>query len=209
DMTTYSDGTKVADHLKDSTYAELSAYCVSNRVPLALLEHFKPGMLMVTIGLMELMKLGVTQQGVDMVYHQRAVADRKTIKELETIDEQISYIASMVDGCEDEFVTYSLRDMRNIKSQFDDLVSAWRKGDSERLGDMLMAELKTTVPGLYEKLVLARNKNWLPMMEGFAGTPEVEFVLVGVAHLVGPDSVIEALSKKGYKVEKLKIPAGQ
>jgi uncharacterized protein YbaP (TraB family) len=33
--------------------------------------------------------------------------------------------------------------------------------------------------------------------------PRTEFILVGAAHLVGPDGIIEALKKKGYQVDKL------
>lgn len=200
---TYSDGSTVASHLSADTFAALRAYCVSNRVPLGLLEKFKPAMLMTSITVLELMKCGVTQEGVDTTYYRRATEDKKTVKGLETIDEQIDFMVTMADGDEDEFVTYSLKDMKNIKEQFDELVGAWRRGDSGKLSELMVAELKTRMPRLYRKLISDRNANWLPMIEAYQKTPEVEFVLVGVAHLVGPDSVLEALKKKGCKVEKL------
>jgi len=67
----------------------------------------------------------------------------------------------------------------------------------------MLAELKTQPPKLYKKLITDRNRNWLPLIDAYQKSPRTEFILVGVGHLVGPDGIVEALKKKGYKVEKL------
>jgi uncharacterized protein YbaP (TraB family) len=41
------------------------------------------------------------------------------------------------------------------------------------------------------------------MIDAYQKTLEKEFILVGAGHLVGPDGIVKALRKKGYKVEKL------
>jgi uncharacterized protein YbaP (TraB family) len=64
-------------------------------------------------------------------------------------------------------------------------------------------ELRTQQPQIYKKLIVKRNRNWLPVIDAYQKTRQTRFVLVGVAHLVGPDGLIEALRKKGYKVDKL------
>jgi uncharacterized protein YbaP (TraB family) len=43
----------------------------------------------------------------------------------------------------------------------------------------------------------------LPLIDAYQKTLRTKFVLVGVDHLVGPDGIIAALKKKGYKVDKL------
>ncbi len=40
-------------------------------------------------------------------------------------------------------------------------------------------------------------------IEGYLKTEEHYFVVVGAAHLVGKDGIIEILKKKGYLVEQL------
>ena len=64
-------------------------------------------------------------------------------------------------------------------------------------------EFKTEAPKIYKELLIDRNNNWLPLIDAYLNTPQVEFILVGVGHLVGPGGIIEALKKKGYKVDKL------
>jgi uncharacterized protein len=201
--TVYADGSTIDQHLSAKTYAELSEYCASNGIPLQVFNQFKPSMLITTLAVMELMKLGVTQHGVDAVFYEQAKADRKTVKALETVDEQIDYIVSMADGAENEFVTYSIRDLKKVKQYFEDLEAAWRKGDAGKLNQLMNVDLKTRQPKLYRKLITGRNNNWLRWIDANQKTPQTKFMLVGAAHLVGPDGLVESLKKKGYKVDKL------
>jgi uncharacterized protein len=199
----YTDGSTIDKHLSAQTYDELRTYCESNNIPLKAFSQFKPSMLMVTLTFMEFMKMGVTQQGVDQFFYGLANKDKKGVEGLETVDEQINYILSMADGNEDEFVTYSIKDLKTIKQQFKILADAWRKGDTEKLDALMVSEIKTRQPKLYKKLITDRNRNWLPLIDAYQKTPRTEFILVGVGHLVGPDGIIETLKKKGYKVDKL------
>lgn len=199
----YTDGSTVEKHLSARTYRELSAYCEANDIPLEAFRQFKPSMLMVTLTVMELMKLGVTQQGVDQFFYERANTDRKTVEGLETVDEQYNYVFSMADGNEDEFVAYAIKDLKTVKQNYELLVNAWRLGNAGKLDELMVAEIKTQQPKLYKKLITDRNRNWLPLIEAYQKTPRTKFILVGVAHLVGPDGIIETLRKKGYKVDKL------
>lgn len=199
----YADGSTIEQHLSAKAYGELSAYCEANGIPLAAFSRLKPAMLLTTLTVMELMQLGVSQRGVDQFYYDLANKDGKTVAGLETVDEQINFLVSMADGIEDDFVTYSLKDMKSLKAQFEVLVTAWRRGDAEKLAELMVAELKTRQPQLYRKLITERNRNWLPMIDAYQKTPRTEFILVGVAHLVGPDGLIATLKKKGYRVDKL------
>lgn len=199
----YPDGSTLEKHLNARTYGELRAYCDANGIPLDTLRQFKPSMLMVTLTVVELMKLGVTQHGVDQFFYGLANEDKKAVERLETIDEQFNYLLTMADGIEDEFVTYSLRDMKNVKQKYEDLVSAWRAGDAGKLDELMFAELKTRQPQIFRKLITDRNSNWLPLIEAYQKTPRTEFIVVGVGHLVGPDGIVEALKKKGYRVDRL------
>ena len=199
----YADGSTIDKHLSARTYGELSAYCKSNGIPLEAFKQLKPSLLIVTLTAMELMKLGVTQRGVDLFFYGLANEDRKIVKGFETVEEQINYLVSMADGNEDDFVTYSINDMKNVKQQFESLANAWRKGDAEKIDEYIVAELRTKLPHVYKKLFTDRNSKWLPMIEAYMNTPETEFILVGAGHLVGSEGIIALLRKKGYTVDKL------
>jgi len=48
-----------------------------------------------------------------------------------------------------------------------------------------------------------RNRVWLPKIEELLRGEKTVFVVVGMAHLVGKDGVVESLKKKGFRVEQL------
>jgi uncharacterized protein len=199
----YADGSTIDQHLSAQAFGELSKYCEANSIPLQTFMQFKPAMLVTMLTILELSKMGVSQQGVDHFYYERGHKDKKPIVGLETVEEQIEYIVTMADGNENQFVSYSIKDMENIKDKFPELATAWRKGDTGKLDELMITELKTRQPQIYKKLVTDRNKNWLPTIESYRKTPKTRFVLVGVGHLVGPDGILESLKRKGYRVNKL------
>jgi uncharacterized protein YbaP (TraB family) len=199
----YSDGSTIDEHLSPQTYNLLNEYFASNGMPIAAFKQFKPSIVVLAITVMELAKLGVTQEGVDMFLYELAAVDNKITEGLETVEEQISFVVGMGEGNEDAFVTHSIRDLATIKQKFGSMVDAWKRGDAKKLNDLMIAEFKTKTPKLYEELITDRNVNWLPMIDAYQKTLQKEFILVGVGHLVGPDGIVEALKQKGYKVEKL------
>jgi len=163
----YADGSTIDKHLSAQAYGELSGYCKSNNIPIAGLQQFKPSMILVVLTSMELMKLGVTQQGVDLFFYKLAAKDKKTIEGLEKVEEQINFLVSMGDGNEDEFVTQSISDMKNTKQQFEILVNAWKKGDAEKLSELMVSEVKTKAPKLYKQLITDRNRKWLSSIDAY------------------------------------------
>jgi hypothetical protein len=56
---------------------------------------------------------------------------------------------------------------------------------------------------MFERLLVERNRNWLPKLEALFSRSGRAFVVVGAAHLVGPDGLIALLKAKGYQVEQV------
>ncbi|HJV35738.1 TraB/GumN family protein [Geomonas sp.] len=199
----YPDGSTIDKHLSPDTYAQLAAYCQANNIPLAALRQFKVSVAMVSLTFLELMKLGVDQKGVDYFFYELAKKEGKKVEALESADEQLEALVTIADGNEDEFVSYAIRDLGTLKERFAELAGAWRTGDTVKLNELLVSQLRTEDPKEYQKLVVDRNRKWLPAILGYHASRQTRLVLVGAAHLVGPDGILEALKKKGYRVEKL------
>lgn len=199
-------GTTLKTCLSAPLYARLSAVCASNSIPLVALERYKPPMVMLALTFSELKKIGIDPAwGVDSQMHRRAKADGKKENALETFSQQIGYLASISDGQEEEFVKYSLTELDSTGENFKEIVKAWRSGDTVQLHRLVTETLCNQFESIYRKLILERNRNWLPELEKLLATPEREFVLVGAAHLLGPDSVLESLRKRGYEVKPLEV----
>ncbi|MBU8920728.1 MAG: TraB/GumN family protein [Bacteroidales bacterium] len=198
------DGQGLDDLLSESTYEALSAYCDGAGMPLAMLNQLKPSIVMISLLSLELQKQGIGQEGVDIHYHGRAVADGRELGGLESVDDQIGYLISMGEGYEDEFILHSIEDMKEAGEQVEELIETWRKGDAEAMAELMLDDVKEKYPDIYRDLFKGRNDKWLPEIEKLFITPEKEFVLVGSAHLVGDDGIIKALRDRGYKVEKVR-----
>jgi uncharacterized protein YbaP (TraB family) len=189
--------------LSPKVYQELSDQWAKSGIPLAALNGFKPSMVVLMISMAELQKIGITQDGVDVWFYEKGKKDGKEIKQLETIEEQVDFIFAMGEGNEDEFVSRSIKDLKDVKETMTKVLDAWKKGDRAALAGEFVEEMKRDYPQLYKALLVDRNKKWLPKVEAYFKTEKREFVLVGVGHLVGADGVLAALEKKGYRVEQL------
>ena len=198
----YQDGSTLFDKLTPKTAKALDEYLNNNGIPRAAIETFKPGMLASMLMVLELQKLGINSQGVDEFYNDKAVKDKKTLGKLETIDQQIQFLSEMGQNNPDDFIKYSLRDIKNLSTIFSQLKSAWKNGNIEKLAEIGITPLKTDFPDAYQNLLVKRNNAWVPKIESLMKTQEVEMILVGALHLAGEESILKKLQDKGYKVEQ-------
>lgn len=200
---TYSDDRSLRTVLSDEAYTALSAYTQTAGLPIAMLEKFKPGLLISTLQILVFQSMGFTPQGVDAFFHTRALGDGKAEGQLETVQEQIGFISAMGEGNESEFILLSLRDLAETGDVIEGMIGAWRSGDAEGLSELFVEDMKVEAPELYDTLLLQRNLNWVPQIDRMLQDADTEFVLVGAAHIVGENGLLDLLSQKGYEINQL------
>ncbi len=200
----YTDGTTLDKVLSAATYNQLNAACAKAGIPLAQLKNFKPFMVYLTLLGLELQKMGVNpQSGVDAFYHAKATTDGKPTQGLESVEAQMNFITTMADGIEDRFIIHGLKDLQRVNQLIEELITTWKTGDETKLQQFFLKDMINDFPKLYKKLVIDRNADWMPQIKSYITTPPKEFILVGVAHLVGPEGVVARLKRQGYKVVKV------
>lgn len=199
----YADGTTLDKVLKPETYANLKQHMTERNVPMEAIEQLKPSLIAITLSVMELQALGFTSEGVDQYYANKAQADAKPQSWFETPDEQINFIVNL--GKEDEsgMIDYAIRDVKKLPQTINALRTSWREGDMQAMADVSIKDFKADYPQIYQDLLVDRNNNWLPKIEGMLQDQSIELILVGGLHLAGPDSVLTKLAAKGYTIEKL------
>lgn len=200
---TYNDSRTLQSVLNEEAYAELEAYTNTLGLPIMMMQKFKPGMVVSTLQVMAFQKLGFTPEGVDNYFNTRAMGDGKTLGALETVEEQIGFLAAMGEGDESEFILLSLADLEDMDQAMEDMIAAWRSGDAQKLADLFVADMRDQAPELFDSLLRQRNLNWMGQLEAMIADSNTEFVLVGAAHLVGEDGLLDMLSDKGYEVSQL------
>jgi hypothetical protein len=80
------------------------------------------------------------------------------------------------------------------------IIAGWQTGDVEALERLLLKEFKEA-PEVYQRLLVERNRNWVPAIAECQPTAPC-LVVVGGAHLLGPDSVVVLLGRAGFAVEQ-------
>jgi uncharacterized protein len=199
----FTDGTTLERALSPEAWTALNKYCEKRQLPIAQLQPMRPWLLTVMLAVIELQKLGVSQQGADVIYFQRAKADGKNVGELETFERQVDYLTGMADDRPSELVINSLADLDDLAKEFPELLAAWRKGDLVALERLMNRDLREKYPDLHRKLLVERNDAWLPVIEKLLATPEVEFVLAGVGHMSGAEGIVARLRERGCQVEQV------
>jgi uncharacterized protein YbaP (TraB family) len=167
------------------------------------LMRFKPWMLAVALQGMELQKAGFDPElGLDKHFYDAAIEAGKSVQGLETADYQISVFDGMTMEQQDRMLAQTLRELATELASVGKLADAWKIGDAATVERIVQAELKAE-PLIYQRLLVDRNKNWLPKIEALFGRSGRALVVVGAAHLVGPDGVVAMLRAKGYTVEQM------
>lgn len=177
----------------------------SNRlgIPLEAVDRFEPWMAAMTLVQLQLVMLGFDPaQGVEMQLQRRANADHKTITGLETLPEQLSLLDGLSDADQIRFLDVTLEEMHEMESSTDDLIAAWRNGNSTKLAALLSEEY-AIAPNLYATLVADRNRKWMPTIEKLLKEDKNYLVVVGALHLVGKGGLLELTKARGYDAKQL------
>lgn len=199
----YTDGRTLQSVLNEEAYTALSDYVENIGMPMFMLQNMKPGMLMSTLELLEFQSRGFSSNGVDLHFHERAKSDGKITDAFETVEEQIGFIEGLGEGEESEYVLLSLQELEKLDDDIESIISIWRNGRAGDLVDFFVDEMEETTPGAYQTLLVDRNNNWLLTIEDMFNDADTELILVGVAHLVGDDGLLQQLRARGYQVEQL------
>ncbi|PKN51351.1 MAG: hypothetical protein CVU55_11980 [Deltaproteobacteria bacterium HGW-Deltaproteobacteria-13] len=199
----YTDGTTLKDHISAAAYAKAEKFCKERNYSLEQYQILKPALFLSMITVLEMNRIGAEpQKGVDYFFNDKALQDGKATGSLETLDQQLNILLSMDDALGSDQIIESIEEFKQIETALGEYLAAWRKGDEIRMEEMFIKDLKS-YPKLYKTLIFDRNNKWMTDITGFLNSPGNTMVIVGAAHLVGPDGLINLLRKRGYKVVKL------
>jgi uncharacterized protein YbaP (TraB family) len=166
-------------------------------VELATFDQFAPWFAAEAISQLQLLQLGFQPtSGVEMYFLERARSDGKSIAGLETVHDQIALFEGLSLDAQAEYLVASLEQAHELPKQVDDMVHAWQRGDTAWFDDQLKSELGRD-PVLYQSVLAARNRKWVPKIEALLNDDKNYLVIVGTGHLVGRNSVIDLLKKDG------------
>ena len=196
----YPEGQTLNQHLRADTLNKLKAKMSELGLPMQQFGRFKPWFIALTLAQLELQRLGFNPAyGVDMHFFSRTKNDQKQTGFLEPIDFQLNLLGKMDASNQDALLVQTLEEMDIITELSADMLAYWKSGDAENLYHLLNKSFEKH-PGLRDKLLIQRNKRWVSGIEALMKENKNVVVIVGAGHLVGPDSLVDLLQKKGLRV---------
>ncbi len=183
-----------------SDYASINERAQKSGIDLGMLDAFAPWFVAIALLDLELAKRGYSPEfGIEQTLAARAIEEHKPIEGLETAAQQFQMLASMPLPQQKRFLVMTLDESAQLDHELEDLMRAWRTGDTEALARLLAGEYEE-FPDLYRTLTVDRNRTWVGQLAALLDDRDDYLVVVGALHLVGPDSVVDLLRQRGYKV---------
>ncbi|HEY7218248.1 MAG TPA: TraB/GumN family protein [Candidatus Binatia bacterium] len=198
----YRDGTSLPQNISEDTYQLAARRATQLGIDMRLLNPMKAWFAALTLIAIKLQAIGLDPSlGVDRYLATEAKRHGKPTSGLETLEFQIGLLDQLSKKDQELMLRETVGELDLLDQNINDIVRSWIDGNDALLAKLLLAGMME-YPEVHQKIVVERNRRWLPEIEKLLQQGSGAMVVVGAAHLVGQDGVIEMLKAKGYSVEQ-------
>jgi uncharacterized protein len=198
----YGDGRTFESAVSKETAAMVAQHFKQIGVPMQMIRPMKPWMVMLMLMAFEVQKLGLDANlGLDKYFYDKATAAKKPVIGLETAEFQIDRFDNMPEVVQEQMLRSTLTELNAQGSELKSMIAAWQRGDTATIEKSMRSSF-ADYPAAYTSLIAERNRNWMPQLQMCLSSPQPCFVVVGAAHMVGPDGLLALLQQQGYKIEQ-------
>ncbi|NKF21058.1 TraB/GumN family protein [Solimonas marina] len=193
-------GETLRDELSPALYERVQRHAREFGLPAEVCDPYAAWFCAMTFEIFSLQQGGFAASlGLDQHFFERASADNKQIDWFEAPAEHLKLFTEMSPKLAGSFLQATLDEDGDPRQEPEALFQAWRSGDVAYV-EALDAQMKEEDPALYERLIAARNRAWMPNLSARLKSSEAQMIIVGAAHLVGPDGLVSALRNRGFDV---------
>lgn len=206
DKAMYQDGSTLQGTLPPALWRRLTEVSAGMGMPAQLLERQKPWFASMTLTALALRQNGFNEElGVDHHFLKLASQQRKRVIELESVKQQLDLFDTFSHQDQVRMLEQTLDDIGRGPEFLRELLTAWKGGDATRLDNLLNEEYRTdrAAQRMYRILIVDRNALMAGKIADLLRQGGAYFVVVGAAHLVGEESIVNLLRREGYRLEKL------
>jgi uncharacterized protein YbaP (TraB family) len=207
-----NDGLTLSDLLEEEDYTLVSNHFEKMGLPMVFMGRIKPMFLSILAGQdTEGMKpsegsgmgmmMGEGMKSYELELTERAKNEEKPIVGLETAEFQMSLFDSIPYDAQAKMLLDAIKteaDAAEGDEMLGKMVKMYKQQNIVGMVEM-MKEEESGIGGFEDLLLLQRNRNWIPVMEGLM-SQEAVFFAVGAGHLAGEEGVIALLRKAGYQL---------
>ena len=198
----YQDGRTFSSAVSRETVAMVEQKLKATPLAIDLIQPMKPWMVMLMLEALGAQTAGLDPQlGLDKHFYDLANDKGKQVIGLETAESQIDRFDKMPERMQEQMLRSELTEMETEQSSLRSILTAWQNGDAAAIEKMLLGSFNDN-PAAYNSLITERNRNWMPQLDACLKRSSPCFVVVGAAHVVGPQGLLAMLQQRGYRVEQ-------
>jgi hypothetical protein len=201
----YSAGDSLWNHISAETRKALETYCKRAGLAADMFAGMKPWLAAMTLSILPYQKAGMDASlGLDQ--HFLEEAGKKRVDQVETAEWQIRLFTSQPPEIQEKLLAAAVRSDQDPVAESKELIAAWLSGDAARIEERL-SQHSEGPPEFSRKLLEDRNPHMADAIAHCLESTDHCFMVVGAAHLLGKEGVVELLGKRGIQVQRMN--AGQ
>jgi uncharacterized protein len=193
------------DNISEKTYQLLHDKIKSMDMNIEWINGWKPWMAAFHILEKKMIKLGYNPMyGIDMYFLNKSEG-KKEIQGLETAEFQVNLFEKFSKEQSEKFLLSTIMEADQMEKEMDKMITAWSTGDVDSLGKTMNDTIQEypELEDFYKRLNDDRNIRMVNKIVSFLNTNKKYFIVVGAAHLVGKNGVVQLLKNKGYSINQL------
>jgi uncharacterized protein YbaP (TraB family) len=195
----------LSKNMPKDLYDELDAKMREFGEPLGDLEIFRPWVVQMIYEQYVEESLGYSgENGIDEHFLNEAQDNEKKVLQLESIDFQFKLLSSISDDIIVKLIADDLDDPET-EADLEAIFTIWENGDRAAMTEWVLGDREDhpEYESYYKAMLDERNYGMLEKIEEFLADSHTYFVVVGAAHLVGEDGLLQLLEDDGYQEEQL------
>ncbi|UAC49537.1 TraB/GumN family protein [Bacillus aquiflavi] len=202
----YADGKTLQADLPADLYSQLKSELQEYGINISMLNEYETWYISMVLEGLQAQKLGYDSElGID--YHfLKKEKDDKEIIELEGVTFQLDLFDQLSPEIQKKLIEVYFAEKKTAKENIEKLVTAWKSGNAEQLSQVLLESEDDSeeYKQFNEVFMDQRNKDMAVKIEEFLNSEEkgTYFVIVGAAHFVGENGIVNILQNKGFTVEE-------
>lgn len=197
-------GRPLSSFLSAEENARLNALTTQLGMPSGALEGFQPWLAGLTLAIVPVLQAGYSPvSGVDRNVDAFGDANGKTMRALETVEQQLGFFTSLSEEAQRQFLVESIDQADAGVQLLNQMTAAWERGDDETLERLVIEETRRDYPEMYQAIFVQRNNAWMDVLVRELQGSGVDFVAVGAGHLIGDDGLVEQFRARGFTVERV------
>lgn len=193
---------KLSDFVPADLYRESVSAMAKRGYPEALTAKLRPWAVLLTLS----MPQPKTGQFLDKVLYDRAKAEGKAVKGLETVDEQVSLFRELSLEDQQVLLRQALKDYPELPQMMEKLTNAWLQHDFDTIASLNQESMQGLPEQLQERfersVIHERNVRMAERAKPLLKQGHV-FIAVGALHLIGDDGLVALLREQGMTLTPL------